>query len=148
MHHLRGWGTRRDKCHCGFVRRESRCFHLVGTPNLPMQESRALVHHTLGNGEFDLFSGVAAAVVCATAIMTPQNAASETERLIAAALYHRRPVYMAIPSDVADMPVLAVAPAASAPTSDPEALTAATEAVVTALTNAGQTCVLPGVLLR
>jgi indolepyruvate decarboxylase len=31
---------------------------------------------------------MAAAVVCATAIMTPQNAASETERLIAAALYH------------------------------------------------------------
>src|SRR5271156_806743 len=52
-------------------------FHLVGTPNLPTQEGRALVHHTLGNGEFDLFSRMAEAVVCATAIMTPQNAASE-----------------------------------------------------------------------
>src|SRR5215472_1433415 len=30
-------------------------FHLVGTPNLATQEARALVHHTLGNGEFDLF---------------------------------------------------------------------------------------------
>ena len=30
-------------------------FHLVGTPNLATQEGRALVHHTLGNGEFDLF---------------------------------------------------------------------------------------------
>ena len=123
-------------------------FHLVGTPNLATQEGRALVHHTLGNGEFDVFHRMAEPIVCASAVVTPQNAASETERLIAAALYHRRPVYMAIPSDVADMPVLAVAPAASAPTSDPEALTAATEAVVTALTNAGQTCVLPGVLLR
>jgi hypothetical protein len=45
------------------------------------------------------------AIVCASALMTPQNAASETERLIAEALYHRRPVYMAFPSDVADMPV-------------------------------------------
>src|ERR1700742_1280852 len=94
-------------------------FHLVGTPNLPTQESRALVHHTLGNGEFDLFRGMAAAVVCATAIMTPQNAASETERLIAAALYHRRPVYIAIPSDVADRPVLGAAPSLSPPISDP-----------------------------
>jgi indolepyruvate decarboxylase len=30
-------------------------FHLVGMPNMPTQASRSLVHHTLGNGEFDLF---------------------------------------------------------------------------------------------
>ena len=105
------------------------------------------MHHTLGNGEFDLFSRMAEAVVCATAIMTPQNAASETERLIAEALYHRRPVYMALPSDVADMPVLGAAPVRS---SLPVIrLTGwATDAVTAALNNAGQACVLPGVLLR
>ena len=65
-----------------------------------------MVHHTLGNGDFDLFYRMAEPIVCASAVMTPQNAASETERLIAEALYHRRPVYMAIPSDIADMPVL------------------------------------------
>src|ERR1700741_3170079 len=93
-------------------------FHLVGTPNLATQEGRALVHHTLGNGEFDLFHKMAEPIVCASAAMTPQNAAAETERLIAAALYHRRPVYLAIPSDVANTPVLAGAPSVSAPTSD------------------------------
>ena len=36
-------------------------FHLIGTPNLATQEGRALVHHTLGNGEFDLFSRMAEA---------------------------------------------------------------------------------------
>jgi indolepyruvate decarboxylase len=123
-------------------------FHLVGAPNLPTQEGRALVHHTLGNGEFDLFSRMAEPIVCASAIMTPQNAASETERLIAEALYHRRPVYMAFPSDVADMPVLGVAPSVSAPSSDPASLAAATDAVIAALNNAGQACVLPGILLR
>jgi indolepyruvate decarboxylase len=123
-------------------------FHLIGTPNLPTQEGRALVHHTLGNGEFDLFSSMAEAVVCASAIMTPQNAAVETERLIAEALYHRRPVYMAIPSDVANTPVLGAAPPLSAPASDPESLAAATDAVTSALNNADQACVLPGVLLR
>jgi indolepyruvate decarboxylase len=123
-------------------------FHLVGTPNLPTQEGRALVHHTLGNGEFDLFHKMAEPIVCASAIMTPQNAVSETERLIAEALYHRRPVYMAFPSDVADMPVLGVAPSASAPSSDPASLAAATDAVSAALNNAGQACVLPGILLR
>ena len=123
-------------------------FHLIGTPNLATQEGRALVHHTLGNGEFDLFSKMAEAVVCASAIMTLQNAASETERLIAEALYHRRPVYMAFPSDVADMPVLGAAPARSLPSSDPDSVAAATDAVTAALNNAGQACVLPGVLLR
>jgi indolepyruvate decarboxylase len=85
-------------------------FHLIGTPNLPTQERRALVHHALGNGRFDLFHKMAEHVVRASAVMTPQNAASELERLIADALYHRRPVYIAIPSDVANMPVLSADP--------------------------------------
>ncbi|GAA4483012.1 alpha-keto acid decarboxylase family protein [Rhodococcus olei] len=123
-------------------------FHLVGTPNLATQEGRALVHHTLGNGEFDLFHKMAEPIVCASTIMTPHNAAAETERLIAAALYHRRPVYMGFPGDVADMPVLGTAQVPGLPTSDPERLAAATDAVTTALNNAGQACVLPGVLLR
>ncbi|GAS86703.1 alpha-keto acid decarboxylase family protein [Mycolicibacterium brisbanense] len=123
-------------------------FHLVGTPNLATQEARSLVHHTLGNGEFDLFHRMAEPIVCASAIMTPQNAVAETERLIAAALYHRRPVYMAIPSDVADMPVLGAAGPTQAATSDPTSLAAATDAVLAVLKDAGQACALPGVLLR
>ena len=123
-------------------------FHVVGTPNLPTQEGRALVHHTLGNGEFDLFHRMAEPIVCASAVMTPQNAVLETERLIAEALYHRRPVYMAFPSDVANIPVLGAAAGLSMPTSDPESLAAATDAVTAAVNNAGQACVLPGVLLR
>jgi indolepyruvate decarboxylase len=123
-------------------------FHLVGTPNLPTQEGRALVHHTLGNGEFDLFSAMAESVVCVSATMTPQNAAAETERLIAEATYHRRPVYMAFPSDVASTPVLGGAPPLRLPVSDPGSLAAATDAVAAALSKAGQACVLPGVLLR
>ena len=123
-------------------------FHLVGTPNLATQEGRALVHHTLGNGVFDVFARMAEPIVCASAIMTPQNAVSETERLIAEALYHRRPVYMAFPSDVADTPVLGGAASVSAPSSDPESLAAATDAVAAALNNAENACALPGILLR
>jgi indolepyruvate decarboxylase len=63
-------------------------------------------HHTLGNGEFDIFYKIAESVVCARAIMTPDNCIAETERLITAALYHRRPVYMGFPSDYAIMRVI------------------------------------------
>src|SRR5580658_6271018 len=38
-------------------------FHLVGMPNMPTQAGHALVHHTLGNGEFDLFRKIAEPVV-------------------------------------------------------------------------------------
>ncbi len=50
-------------------------FHLVGTPNMAAQSSHALMHHTLGNGEYNLFQRMTEPVVCAQAVMTPQNVA-------------------------------------------------------------------------
>src|ERR1700687_4185896 len=100
-------------------------FHLVGMPTIAAQRSRALVHHTLGDGEFDLFRKMTEPVVCASATMTPQNVAYETERLIAAALYHRRPVYMAFPSDLANQPVVSSATPLGPPHSDPATLQSA-----------------------
>jgi TPP-dependent 2-oxoacid decarboxylase len=54
------------------------------------EDQARLVHHTLGNSEFDLFHKMAEPVVCARTIMTPDNCVVETERLITEALYHRR----------------------------------------------------------
>jgi hypothetical protein len=81
---------------------------VVGTAD-PVDQIWALVHHTLGNGEFDFFYHLATPVVCARAIITPENCAAETERLIAAALYQGRPAYMAFPADYVDRPVLGTA---------------------------------------
>src|SRR5580698_3506775 len=122
-------------------------FHLVGTPNMATQASHALMHHTLGNGEYDLFRRMSEPVVCASAVMTPQNAAFETERLIFEALYHRRPVYMAFPADLAGQPVLGEAQPIAAPGSNPDTLRAATDAIVAAVDRASSACVLPGILV-
>jgi indolepyruvate decarboxylase len=121
-------------------------FHLVGMPSMPMQAARALVHHTLGNGEYELFRKMAEPVVCASAIMTPQNVAYETERLIYEALYHRRPVYMAFPLDVAGQPALSTAEPLDPSTSDPASLEKAVNAIVEALNDAKTACILPGLL--
>ena len=123
-------------------------FHLTGMPALAAQADRALVHHTLGNGEFDLFRKMADAVVGASAIITPANAVYETERLIAEALYNRKPVYMAFPSDIVDQPILAPGTPQTLPASDPTALTAVADAVAAALDSASKACVLPGMLVR
>lgn len=123
-------------------------FHLVGTPNMATQTGRATMHHTLGNGEYTQFQRMSDPVVCASAVLTPQNAVYETERLIAAALYHRRPVYMAFPADLAAMPVIGSAEAVPAAASDPKSLTAAVDAVAGALEGASSACVLPGILVK
>lgn len=122
-------------------------FHLVGTPNVPTQSAHALMHHTLGNGEYDLFRRMNEPVVCGSAVMTPQNVAYETERLIAEALYHRRPVYMAFPADMANEPVAGEAQALAAARSNPATLEGAVEAIITELQNAKMACVLPGILV-
>jgi len=123
-------------------------FHLVGMPARSVQQAHGLVHHTLGNGEFDLFHKMSEPVVCARAIMTPDNCVAETERLIAAALFHRRPVYMAFPFDYATLPVVASAPTAAVlPQTDQAALGAAVAAISEAIHAARSACILPGILI-
>jgi indolepyruvate decarboxylase len=122
-------------------------FHLVGAPSMSVQAARALMHHTLGNGEYDLFHRMSQPVVCASAILTPQNVEYETERLITEALYHRRPVYMAFPADLANQSVLGCAQPISIGYSEPNSLAAATEAIVSALAKADSACILPGILV-
>lgn len=123
-------------------------FHLVGMPTQTAQAEHALVHHTLGTGQFDLFRQMADHVVGASAILTPANAVAETERLIAEALGNRRPVYLAFPSDIVDEPVIAWAGPLDRPGSQPAALAAAVDAVVAALDAADSAVMLPGLLIR
>ncbi|HEX3962720.1 MAG TPA: thiamine pyrophosphate-binding protein [Trebonia sp.] len=120
--------------------------HITSMPAMPVQKVRAPVHHTLGNGEFELFKNMADIVVHASAILSPQNAAYETERLIAAALHQRGPVYMAIPSDLADKPVASQAQPIGQPFSDRPSLDATVAAITDALGSADTACVLPGIL--
>ena len=124
-------------------------FHLAGMPNTKTQRERRLVHHTLGKGEFDVFLKMSRPAVCASAVLTPENAAVEVERLIAAALAHRRPVHIGIPADCATAPVL---PAAAVgqdlePATDPEALKEAVEAIAEKLDKAKTAVILAGYLI-
>ena len=80
--------------------------------------------------------------------MTPDNCVAETERLIAAALYHRRPVYMAFPFDYANLPVVGSAPTAAVVSqTDQVALEAAVAAIADALNAAKSACILPGIMI-
>ena len=122
-------------------------FHLVGMPMSSVQSAHRLVHHTLGDGEFDHFCKMSDSVVCARAILTPETCVAETERVIAAALHHRRPVYLGFPADYANMPVVGQAAPIAEPTSDADALGAAVGSIVDAISAASTTCILPGIMV-
>lgn len=122
-------------------------FHLVGMPASGTQATGLRVHHTLGNGEFDIFYNMAESVVCARAIMTPENCVDQTERLIRAALRERRPVYMGFPLDLANQPAVGTAEVSREPATDSLALEAAVLAIVEALSSCDTACIVPGILV-
>lgn len=78
-------------------------FHIVGMPKHSILKGDNIMHHTLGNGEFDLFHKMVQPVVCASSILTPENTVSEVDRLINTALTQKKPVYFGIPGDFALM---------------------------------------------
>jgi indolepyruvate decarboxylase len=112
-----------------------------------MQRDRAIVHHTHGNAEFDLFYDMTVRAVCARTIVSPENCVAETERLIAAALYHRRPAYMAFPMDVANQPVVGEGRALAGPKSDPHLPRERDKRDRERVTRAKTACVRPGILV-
>lgn len=61
-------------------------------------KSKRLVHHTLGNGDFDVFIRLLSACL-RSYYLTPENCVEEMERVIDVALKERQPVYIGIPSD-------------------------------------------------
>ncbi len=79
--------------------------HIVGAPNRRSQQKGELLHHTLGDGDYGHFYRMAAEVTCSQAVLTPENAAVEIDRVLSDVLYHRRPGYLLLPSDVCDEPI-------------------------------------------
>ena len=140
-------------------------FHIVGIPKTSVQEKRAIVHHTLGHGEFDRFMSMAGPVVCAKTLITPKNCVSEVERVISAALENRRPVYIAIPHNYVheeiptctfpeNEPVATVSKSKAASKipktvseTGPEFLEEVVSIIVEKLSKAKKACIIPGFLV-
>nr|ELR5111900.1 alpha-keto acid decarboxylase family protein [Providencia stuartii] len=123
-------------------------FHLVGMPASGVQKNHRLVHHTLGNGNFDVFYKMSQHISCAHAILTPENCIAETKRLITTALNERRPVYIGLPSDYAVMPVVTDknTDAITMHKSNSESLSAAVTAILEKLNSSKKACLIPGIL--
>ncbi|MBI9111054.1 alpha-keto acid decarboxylase family protein [Maridesulfovibrio ferrireducens] len=123
-------------------------FHIVGMPKHSILEGNNIMHHTLGNGEFDLFHKMVQPVVCASSILTPENSVSEIERLINAALTQKMPVYIGIPADFALMEIGCSKPhPISKQTSDAETLATVVQVIIDKIDNALSPVAVVGTLI-
>lgn len=118
--------------------------HIVGSPALASQRKGELMHHTLGDGNFGHFMRMSQPVSVAQAALTPENALSEIDRVIEDVIYHSRPGYILLPSDVAALPVStrAHALAARQPPFSPSSLEAFVAAAETQLRDARRVSLL------
>ncbi|KAG1449617.1 hypothetical protein G6F46_006607 [Rhizopus delemar] len=74
--------------------------HIVGTPNTKSQEAGAILHHTLGNGNFQVFVEMFSMITCASTHLNFDNAIREIDRVIQQTMIRKRPGYIGIPIDL------------------------------------------------
>ena len=102
------------------------------------------MHHTMADGTWDHFLDAYAHVTAAHVRLTPRNAATEIDRLIATAWQEKLPVYMELPSDIAylDIEVPEGPLTLTQPGSDAERLRACVAAIVQRLSAATSPAIL------
>ncbi|KAF3907966.1 Alpha-peptide [Orbilia brochopaga] len=75
--------------------------HIVGVPSTLSQRQGALLHHTLGNGDFSVFANMSRNISQVLVTITdPTIAAREIDRALTACYFWARPVYIGLPTDM------------------------------------------------
>ncbi|MDQ2842792.1 MAG: thiamine pyrophosphate-binding protein [Acidobacteriota bacterium] len=78
---------------------------IAGSPPLSVLQRRLLVHHTLADGNYDNVLDCYRNFTVAQSRLTPANAASEMDRVLAACWREKRPVYLELPSDISHLQI-------------------------------------------
>ena len=74
--------------------------HIVGCPSTTLQKKEALLHHTLGNGDFHVFKDMSSPISHKQVYLDdPATAPAEIDRVLSDAWTHSSPVYIMIPTD-------------------------------------------------
>ncbi|NHN31385.1 alpha-keto acid decarboxylase family protein [Paenibacillus agricola] len=80
--------------------------HIVGSPKSMDQQAHKLMHHTLMDGDYDIFRKVYEHITSYTAILTPENAEMEIPAAIRMAKQKKKPVYLVVAIDLVMKPVI------------------------------------------
>ena len=117
---------------------------ICGSIPLRSIERRLGMHHTMADGDYNQFIRAFEQVTTARTRLTPQNAATEIDRLILTAWREKLPVYLELPSDVAylDIEVPVDPLVLEEPPSDPERLRSCVTAIADRLSGAKSPAIL------
>lgn len=75
--------------------------HVVGYPSTLSQRDGMLLHHTLGNGDFNVFANMSAQISCQVAkLNSPSEIADQIDHALRECWVHSRPVYITLPTDM------------------------------------------------
>ncbi|KAE8353569.1 pyruvate decarboxylase [Aspergillus coremiiformis] len=75
--------------------------HIVGQPHTQSQKDGILLHHTLGNGDFNVFTRMSADISCAVASLNQiHEVATLIDNAIRECWLRSRPVYIGLPCDM------------------------------------------------
>lgn len=75
--------------------------HIVGCPSTVSQRNGMLLHHTLGNGDFNIFANMSAQISCEVAKLTnPAEIATQIDHALRVCFIRSRPVYIMLPTDM------------------------------------------------
>lgn len=75
--------------------------HIVGQPHTRSQKDGMLLHHTLGNGDFNVFARMSAELSCAIARLNDTHeVATLVDYAIRECWIRSRPVYLTLPTDM------------------------------------------------
>jgi alpha-keto-acid decarboxylase len=78
--------------------------HIVGAPSKDTQVARRVVHHSLGDGDFEHFLRMAREITCAQANLAPATATRDIDRVLSEVREQKRPGYLLLATDVAEFP--------------------------------------------
>jgi pyruvate decarboxylase len=77
--------------------------HIVGCPSTISQRNGMLLHHTLGNGDFNVFSNMSSQISCNTArLNNPAEIADQIDHALRECFVKSRPVYVMLPTDMVE----------------------------------------------
>lgn len=121
---------------------------ITGAPPTASAAAGKLLHHTLGDGDFGRFARAYAEVTAANAVLTAGDAAARIDEVLATAVRELRPVYLAVPVDVATAPVPAPAGPLPRAAADPRAIAGFRAAAADLLGGAGSAALVAGHLVE
>ncbi|OAA54501.1 pyruvate decarboxylase [Niveomyces insectorum RCEF 264] len=95
--------------------------HIVGCPSTVSQRHGMLLHHTLGNGDFNVFADMSKQISCALAKLTnPAEIAAQIDHTLRECYIRSHPVYILLPTDMVQQKIEGARLATPIPLDEPK----------------------------